>query len=234
MEKFKTITKVIYNIIFVLLLVSASFILLTTYNVIPGFNFYVVMSGSMEPEIHIGSVVGIKEQEEYKEDDVVTVQMPYAQNETYTHRIIEVREPEESNEDTTFITKGDANETADGDPVSQDQILGKVFVSIPLIGYLVSFAKKPMGFIILVILPTVIIAASEINSIKEEGKKIMDSRREKKKEDSKNEIITKDTKEKEKTIKKKDVEKTKTNKEKKSKTTKKKPAKEIKSKKKKK
>ena len=233
MEKFKTITKVIYNIIFVLLLVSASFILLTTYNVIPGFNFYVVMSGSMEPEIHIGSVVGIKEQEEYKEGDVVTVKMPYTQNETYTHRIIEVREPEKSNEDTTFITKGDANETADGDPVFQDQILGKVFVSIPLIGYLVSFAKKPMGFILLVILPTVIIAASEINSIKEEGKKIIDSRKEKK-EDSKTKISTKDKKEKEETIKKEDKEKTEINKEKKSKTTKKKTIKEIKSKKKKK
>jgi signal peptidase I len=177
MNKLKTITKVIYNIIFVLLLVSASFILLTTYDVIPGFNFYVVMSGSMEPEIHTGSVVGIREEEEYKEDDIVTVQMPYAQNETYTHRIIEVREPEEDNEDTTFITKGDANETADGDPVSEEQILGEVFVSIPLIGYLVSFAKKPMGFIILVILPTVIIATSEINAIKEEGKKIIESKK---------------------------------------------------------
>lgn len=224
---------------FVLLLVSASFILLTTYDVIPGFNFYVVMSGSMEPEIHMGSVVGIKEQEQYKKDDIVTVRMPYTQNETYTHRIIEVREPEESNENTTFITKGDANETADGDPVSQDQILGKVFVSIPLIGYLVSFAKKPMGFILLVILPTIIIAVSEINSIKEEGKKIIDSRKEKKKEDVEDKISTedkkeKDTKEKKEAIKKKDKEKTKTNKEKKSRTTKKKTTKKIKSKKKKK
>jgi signal peptidase I len=88
MKTLKTIVKVIYNLLFVLLLVSASFILLTTYDVIPGYNFYVVMSGSMEPEIKIGSVVGIKEQEEYEVDDVVTVQMPYSEWETYTHRII--------------------------------------------------------------------------------------------------------------------------------------------------
>jgi signal peptidase I len=182
MKTLKIITKIIYNLLFALLLVSASFILLTTYDAIPGFNFYVVMSGSMEPEIKTGSVVGIRESEEYNVNDIITVQMPYSEWETYTHRIIEIREEEEQ-EDIRYITQGDANETPDPDPVSLDQILGELFISIPLIGYLVHFAKQPTGFIILVIVPSVIIAASEINIIKEEAKKIVSTRKEKKKKE---------------------------------------------------
>jgi signal peptidase I len=179
MKTLKIITKIIYNLLFALLLVSASFILLTTYDAIPGFNFYVVMSGSMEPEIKTGSVVGIRESEEYNVNDIITVQMPYSEWETYTHRIIEKLDEEE----ITYKTKGDANETPDPDPVSLDQILGELFISIPLIGYLVHFAKQPTGFIILVIVPSVIIAASEINIIKEEAKKIVSTRKEKKKKE---------------------------------------------------
>lgn len=179
MEIIKTITKITYNILFVLLLLSATFILLTTYDIVPGYNFYVVMSGSMEPSIHTGSIVGIKEENEYEIQDVVTIMQQNNTSETYTHRIVEKRN---ENEIKTFKTKGDANETADPDPVDEKQILGRVFISIPVIGYIVHFAKQPTGFILMIIVPSVIIAASEMNIIKDEAKKLIKEKKEKKEE----------------------------------------------------
>lgn len=194
MKILKIILKITYNLLFVLLLFSATFILLTTYNVIPGYNFYVVMSGSMEPSIHTGSVTGVKKEDTYNLQDVITVKQQNNPNETYTHRIIEKLQ-----EDTiTYKTKGDANETADPDLVSEELILGKVFVSIPVIGYLVHFAKQPTGFILMIIVPSVIIAASEMNVIKDEGKKLIKSRKEKLETTTEKEVKPKKSKSKKK------------------------------------
>lgn len=177
MNKLKIVLKVVYNILFVLLLLSATFILLTTYNLIPGYNFYVVMSGSMEPSIHTGSVVAVHEEIDYSIQDVITVQMKNDPSQSYTHRIVE-----KIKEDTTsFRTKGDANESQDPDIAQQDQVLGKVIFSIPVVGYIANFAKQPTGFILMIIVPSIIIAASELNIIKEETKNIIS--KSKKKED---------------------------------------------------
>jgi signal peptidase I len=182
MKKLKIIIKVIYNILFVFLIISALFILLTTYDIIPGFNFYVVMSGSMEPTIKTGSVVVISEQNQYNIDDIITVRERNNPNQTFTHRIIDITDTQE---DIEYITKGDANETADPDTVLEEQIVGKKTLSIPIIGYLVHFAKQPTGFILMIIVPSIIIATSEVTTIKEEGSKLMKSYKEKKEEKKK-------------------------------------------------
>ena len=56
-------------------------------------------------------------------------------------------------------------------------VLGKVFMTIPVLGYLIHFAKQPTGFILMVIVPSIIIAASEINIIKEEVTKMVKKKR---------------------------------------------------------
>lgn len=163
----KTVTillKITYNILFAFLIISAGFIIITSFDLIKGFHFYVVMSGSMSPAIHTGSIVGVQEKQDYEIEDIVTAQMKNDPNQTYTHRIIE---KENSDESTLYSTKGDANETADPDNISQDLIIGKVFLTIPVIGYPVSFAKTQTGFILMIIIPTIIIVSSEINKIKE-------------------------------------------------------------------
>ncbi len=176
METFKKVIKVVYSLIFAVLMVSATFILLTTYDVIPGHNFYVVLSGSMEPEIKTGSVIGVRQEESYEIDDIITVPIPDNPNQTYTHRIVEIFEEEE----TEYITKGDANENEDIESVSEDSIIGKTFFSLPLLGYIVNFAKQPTGFILMIIIPAIIIVVSEVNVIKEEVSKIFKSKKEKK------------------------------------------------------
>lgn len=160
MENIKKVLKVIYTFLFIIFMITAAFISLTSLNLINGYNFYVVMSGSMEPSIKTGSVVAVKEESKYELNDVITVKMENDPSQTYTHRIVEVKEG-------TYITKGDANESNDGDPAIKDLVVGKVFANIPFIGYAVNFAKQPTGFILMVIVPTIIIAVLEINNIKD-------------------------------------------------------------------
>jgi signal peptidase I len=177
MKILKIFLKMIYSLLFALLVLSATFILLTTYEIIPRYNFFVVMSGSMEPAIRTGSIISVREEEEYGIDDIITVDIPERTADTFTHRIVE--EIEEDGE-TKYITKGDANETEDPEPVSEDLIIGSLFFKIPYLGYLINFARQPTGFILMVIVPAMIIIGSEVNIIRDEISKMVSKKKEKK------------------------------------------------------
>lgn len=139
---------------------------------IPGnFESLVVMSGSMEPAIHVGSVAFIKSTENIKVGDIVTFKNPSDPQENFTHRIVEISEPDEISEISVFKTKGDANDAPDGWELTKDDIVGKFFLSIPLLGYPVNFAKTPRGFIFLIILPAALIILDELRTIKNELEK---------------------------------------------------------------
>lgn len=175
MEKAKKILKVLYTVIFILFILIAFFITLTSLKIIEGYNFYAVMSGSMEPSIPAGSIVGVKEKETYVKGDVITVMVDNNPNNTYTHRIVEV-------EEDTYITKGDANESNDADPAFKDSVVGSAFAYVPLVGYIVNFAKQPTGFILMVVVPAILIIALELNTVKESIVNIINKKKEDKKE----------------------------------------------------
>jgi signal peptidase len=61
-----------------------------------------------------------------------------------------------------FITRGDANRVNDSDPVSADEILGKVVFHIPYIGYALSFARTKKGMAILILIPGLLLLSSQI------------------------------------------------------------------------
>ena len=112
-----------------------------------GLTPYTVLSGSMEPEYHVGSVIYVTkvEPEELKERDCITYYM--SNGSVVTHRIIEVKKAD--NGELTFRTKGDANENPDGyQPASA--IIGKAVFSIPYLGYLSDFVQRPVGLIVVV------------------------------------------------------------------------------------
>ena len=125
---------------------------------------YVVQSGSMEPKLKLGSLVIVKPQESYAANDVITFS-PEGGKETITHRIAMRRYPEGTTFQPTYITKGDANEEIDRGEVKNENVVGKVVLSVPFLGYGVDFAKKPYGFILLVIVPATIIVYEEIRSL---------------------------------------------------------------------
>jgi len=96
-----------------------------------GLHPYIVLSGSMEPKVPVGSVVYVRKiKENPKINDIVAFQLE--NGEEVLHRIIEQKE------DGTYITKGDANNTIDGVKLKKDNITGIYAMHIPQIGYLVS------------------------------------------------------------------------------------------------
>lgn len=107
-----------------------------------GYNYKTVLTGSMEPAIPVGSIVITKEQSSYEMEDIISFQEEGA---IITHRIISI-------DRERYITKGDANNVADTEEVQQKQILGKIILTIPLLGYLVMWLMSPFGIISLFII----------------------------------------------------------------------------------
>lgn len=107
-----------------------------------GIGTAVVVSGSMEEAIGINDFIITLKQEDYSVGDVV---MYDAGNHPVTHRIIEKT-------DDTYITKGDANNVADKEPVKNEQIAGKVVFVIPGVGAAIEFMQSQLGIMIIVLL----------------------------------------------------------------------------------
>lgn len=150
--------------------VSVGLLLLATLMPIPGnFRIKIVRSGSMEPYIRTGGIVLIRPASFYKVGDVVTFGPDTKTQIPTTHRIVE-----EKKEGTTktFITKGDANDAVDPSLVYPKDIGGRVIFTLPFVGYILDFAKQPLGFILLVGLPAVLVILDELFKIWREIKKI--------------------------------------------------------------
>ena len=108
-----------------------------------GIGAAVVISGSMEPNISLYDLVIIQEREEYHENEVVIFR-----GNTYcvTHRIVGM-ETDESGA-VWVTTKGDANNAPDS-PIPLTDIVGKVIITIPKVGYVQNFMQSPLGFLLL-------------------------------------------------------------------------------------
>lgn len=165
----KKIFSLLNSLVLVLIIFLGVSVILSKFNSPLGIRIFSVTSGSMEPKIKTGSIVFIKSQNEYKEDDVVTF-YGSKQIQTITHRIIETKTDSDTG-NVSYITKGDKNEDRDFDEVKQTNVLGKVKFTIPYLGYLVSFSQTQIGFVFLIIVPATILIYSEILNIKNEIKK---------------------------------------------------------------
>lgn len=110
-----------------------------------GLKPFVVLSGSMEPTYHVGSLIYVKDVDyrELKVGDPITFMM--SENTVVTHRIIEVL-PDENEPDTIrFFTQGDANDVPDGSSVHYKNIIGKPVFSLPYLGYVSNYIQNPPG-----------------------------------------------------------------------------------------
>jgi signal peptidase I len=135
------------------------FILITSYSpAIFGIRTFNVLTGSMEPTIHIGSLVFSKPEKNYFPGDIISFKR---NNIIITHRILEIKNGQ-------FITKGDANHIRDPQLVSKYNIIGKIDVILPGFGKFISFIRTLPGFIIFVAIPIIIFIGLEIKTIKRE------------------------------------------------------------------
>ena len=156
----RKIVKQVISAIIVIALLSPILVCLVTSFFIGDF-FSVIMSGSMEPAIPVGSivVVGRVNPEDVEVGDVIA----FRTGESRTiHRVID-RVVEDGS--IYFRTKGDANEDPDPWLVRPEDICGIVILTVPYYGYLIYFAQTPFGFTLMVMVPAILIIVSEVRSI---------------------------------------------------------------------
>ncbi len=154
----KTLGNIIYTLIIVALL-SVAGLFVASLLPIPGhIEIKIVQSGSMEPTIPTGSVIVIRPTPPYRVGDIVTFGEDTGSQIPTTHRIVAV---EKTPTGERFVTKGDANEEADTGYTNANTVIGRVIFSIPGIGYILDFAKKPLGFALLIGIPALMIVIDE-------------------------------------------------------------------------
>lgn len=154
--------------IFVAAVVAIGLLLLTSVAPIPaGIEVKIVQSGSMEPAIKTGAIVFVRSTDTYVIGDVIMFGEDSPTDVPTTHRIVsdEIRSGV-----IYYRTMGDANEDPDPQPVTKDDIIGKVFLDIPYLGYVIDFAKKPLGFALLIGVPAATVIFDEIGKIWKEAK----------------------------------------------------------------
>jgi signal peptidase len=121
----------------------------------------------MEPAIKTGSIIAVKPVENYKIGDIITFKRR-GEKDLTTHRIVEMRVEQGS---PIYTTQGDANNAPDMREVKESEVTGKALFAVPYLGYAVDFAKKPVGFALLIIIPALLIIGDEIKKIIKEVKK---------------------------------------------------------------
>lgn len=146
-----------------MLIVLVLFCLPLTLPRVFGYQIYSVISGSMEPEIPVGSMVYIKNEapEDMEKDDVIAFYGAKDSNAIITHRVVENRIVMGE-----FVTKGDANQTEDMNPTPYANFIGRVTLSIPYLGTIAqmftSITGKLMAVVVIIISLILETAASMI------------------------------------------------------------------------
>ena len=106
-----------------------------------GYTPFAVLSPSMTPLYQVGDLVYVKNvnPENVVPGDVLT----FVANEdllVVTHRVVEA-----DRENRCFITKGDANQVTDVNPVLYENVLGVAAFSLPKLGYVSMYLSTPSG-----------------------------------------------------------------------------------------
>ena len=126
----------------IIIVIVASACLSIVIPKLAGYNVYVVVSGSMEPAIPVGSIVYSKEVDpaQLQTGDVIVFTDPARGTTPITHRVV--------TNDTgtkTIITKGDANEREDANPVTYNHVIGIVTRHVPRIGFTAAMFTSLLG-----------------------------------------------------------------------------------------
>ncbi|MFA5776604.1 MAG: signal peptidase I [Patescibacteria group bacterium] len=179
MKVLKFVGNIIYGVVVAILLFAVVSSFLSFVKNPLGLSVYVVQSGSMQPSIKVGSMVLVKSAKDYKKGDIITFYSNLDSSKmdnkfTTTHRVYNVNQ---SDNKSYYETKGDANNAPDPKKVPSNYVIGRVFFTIPLIGYLLAFMRTQLGFILFVVIPATLIVYNELLNIKNEAKKLLEERR---------------------------------------------------------
>ena len=137
-----------------------------------GFQVYAVLSSSMEPTYHTGSLLYVRKTDPAEIEVGTPITFLLNPNTVATHRVVEVLEDETDPGTRLFRTKGDANEVADGSAVHQRNVLGVPKFSIPYLGYFAVWIQNPPGkYIVITVCASILLLAFLPDLFRDEGKK---------------------------------------------------------------
>jgi len=110
-----------------------------------GLQVYTVLSGSMEPAYQTGSLIYVRKVDPFtlQSGDVITFMLN--EDTIATHRVVGVVPDEDEPGVIRFRTKGDANESEDGQLVHYKNVIGSPVFTIPVLGYIANFIQHPPG-----------------------------------------------------------------------------------------
>ena len=109
-----------------------------------GLTPYTVLSGSMEPAYHVGSLIYVRPID--AQDIEVGTPLTFTVSDgslVATHRVVEIIT---ENGETLYITKGDANDVTDP-PLKYSRVIGSPVFSIPFLGYFSTWLQSGAGVI---------------------------------------------------------------------------------------
>lgn len=110
-----------------------------------GLQVFTVLSGSMEPTYHTGSLIYVKKVDPYTIQSGQVITFMLDEDTIATHRVVAVVPDEEDASVIRFRTKGDANESEDGGLVHYKNVIGTPVFTIPYLGYVASYIQHPPG-----------------------------------------------------------------------------------------
>jgi len=154
------------------------------YASILGFSVFRVVTGSMEPEIPVGTIIVTRKVsiESIFVDDIICFRSksPEMLGRTITHRVIGRYYDEADN--ILLQTKGDFNLSADEDYVTSDNLVGKMIWRSNgenLFSKISKFFSSKLGFLACIALPCLLLASvvmkSSISNMRKDLLKVMES-----------------------------------------------------------
>ena len=119
-----------------------------------GYNVHSGIGESMNPAIKNGSLVitAPAEAADIELGDIVAFREKRGDS-VLLHRVVAIAIQEDS---YYFTTRGDNNEETDNS-INEDNIIGRYYISIPLLGSPIQFVRTPVGLVFAVIITAIMI-----------------------------------------------------------------------------
>ena len=182
----KVIINITYAIALLLILYNILFFVYTTmthkeYLEILGVSFFCEENNLMENDIKKNDLIIVKKiNDEIKEKDIIAYKV---NGEIRINKVIKIIK-EEQNGNEMFVTKSNKNYHPDQEKISKKQIIGKVKITIPILGRVVKLMQtKIAAVIVIIVLGLKLNYNIYINTKKEER-----SRKKRRKERSENHL----------------------------------------------
>lgn len=116
-----------------------------------GYRIYLIMSGSMQPEINVKDAIITADEDNIQVGDIIAFQ---TEKSVTAHRVVSIKDEDGKK---LYQTKGDNNNIEDTNLVEKSQIKGKVVRVYHTIGSVLFFLKQKIFYVALVIVILILI-----------------------------------------------------------------------------